>query len=553
MLAIISEGGAGGNGVVPVWPQVLRWLGPTPFTSDALSWGLGAWVLLLGGLCLLKMALAGHDGTRAAIATFLLGATYALVHLTDLLVFAGVVLFVALMIWVYFLLSGEHDALTARSSFSLGLGAALLFAATLLVGRTTGGSYSLDGLSLSALTVWPLSLLALYAVAWLGMSPLIGWSAHLPTGALSTMLLSVVLPAPVVALILRLQALITDQAVGGTVPEQWPGFTNALAWAGAATALVASAGTVVWVGRSRWPALQAAFWLGMGLWALGLDTPSGRVASLLIIMSYGASRTALELLPSSTGTLWVRSARGLAHASLSALPPLSGFLGVWVLGGALASSGRPSLVMLLAACVVLAACGTALDAATHPTPSATALPAARYLEWVGGGLVVLLVVAGPLAPLWFPLVDRMASIAGGTSSLTLGWSGLSAGGYSLPLGFLLMGILVLAALGRLIVSAGRSGVRPVGALLPTALDRLSRTGSGERMGGGSASPDLIGDSPAPVWWVSLSWMDRGVWGFGAVLGRLGVRFGNLLSRLEGRFYLTLALVLTLVALLVVTR
>jgi hypothetical protein len=48
-------------------------------------------------------------------------------------------------------------------------------------------------------------------------------------------------------------------------------------------------------------------------------------------------------------------------------------------------------------------------------------------------------------------------------------------------------------------------------------------------------------------------LEAGVWGLGVLLGSLGTRLGGLLGRLEGRFYLPLALILVVVALLLASR
>jgi hypothetical protein len=107
--------------------------------------------------------------------------------------------------------------------------------------------------------------------------------------------------------------------------------------------------------------------------------------------------------------------------------------------------------------------------------------------------------------------------------------------------------LALTAIGRLGVSWARSNANSTSSLLPTALGRLGR---------GNLPPALDLDSfpvPSAVWWLSLVWLEGGVWGFGSLLVRLGTRAGMGLGRLEGRYYLPLALILALVALLAVSR
>ena len=61
------------------------------------------------------------------------------------------------------------------------------------------------------------------------------------------------------------------------------------------------------------------------------------------------------------------------------------------------------------------------------------------------------------------------------------------------------------------------------------------------------------NAPTPIWWLSLTWVEDGLWGFGGMLARLGARAGLGLGRLEGKYQLPLALVLIMVALLAVIR
>ena len=89
-------------------------------------------------------------------------------------------------------------------------------------------------------------------------------------------------------------------------------------------------------------------------------------------------------------------------------------------------------------------------------------------------------------------------------------------------------------------------------MLPTALERLER--------GTQTVPIQHPKSkiqnqvvPSLVWWLSLVWLEDGLWRFGALVIRLGTRMGLGLGRLEGRYYLPLALALTVIALLVVSR
>jgi hypothetical protein len=149
----------------------------------------------------------------------------------------------------------------------------------------------------------------------------------------------------------------------------------------------------------------------------------------------------------------------------------------------------------------------------------------------------------------------MAGIAGGAPPISLPWPGIQAGDGLLPLLLLAGGAALLAVIGWLVVSWARSGVSVSGALLPTALDRLAKADQPPPGGARDEAPvaGLLSNPPAAIWWLSLAWLEAGIWGFGALLSRLGVRSGGLLGRLEGRFYLPLALILTLIIILIVSR
>jgi hypothetical protein len=75
----------------------------------------------------------------------------------------------------------------------------------------------------------------------------------------------------------------------------------------------------------------------------------------------------------------------------------------------------------------------------------------------------------------------------------------------------------------------------------------------EKAGGEATASPFIAPTPAAVWWVSLVWLERGIYGAGAYIAGAGMRIGSLLGRLEGRYFLPLALLLTLVILLAITR
>ncbi|MDQ3927961.1 MAG: hypothetical protein M3328_02310, partial [Chloroflexota bacterium] len=167
------------------------------------------------------------------------------------------------------------------------------------------------------------------------------------------------------------------------------------------------------------------------------------------------------------------------------------------------------------------------------------------------------VVGGALPGLWLPYVARVAEIGGGTPPVDLPWEGVGVGGSFAPVLMLGLGALVIGIVAWLVAAVARSNTEATGVLLPTGLERTERAR-------GAAPPDarnawegaarlLIANPPPAVWWLSLAWFEGGVWGFGTLLGSLGTRFGGLLGRLEGRFYLPLTLILVLVALLLASR
>jgi hypothetical protein len=155
----------------------------------------------------------------------------------------------------------------------------------------------------------------------------------------------------------------------------------------------------------------------------------------------------------------------------------------------------------------------------------------------------------------------MAGVAGGSTAIPLPWVGISAGGGLLaPLLLLGLAALALAGIAWLVSAWMGSGATYAGILLPTALGRIeSRVASPGSRVPNPATPDSgLGTrdwryAPAPIWWLSLTWVEEGLWGFGGMLARLGARAGLGLGRLEGKYQLPLALVLILVALLAVIR
>jgi hypothetical protein len=488
---------------------------------------------------------------------------YSMVHISDLMAYAGHVLFLAVLAWGMANLGETPDAArrtgpgntdSKRQPLTLGLGALSLWAAVLLVGRATGGAYDLSEVSLSAIATWPLVLVALFVVLWLGLSPFTGWSAQGPAGASTALVQALVLGIPALVLLLRLQALITSQALGGTVPAGWTAFTTGLMWAGGLTALVAAAGLPVWAGTGRWTALLTAHAMGLALWALALDNPTGRLAAVAILTAFSAGRVALELAGGAMSAHPLdRLSAGTALASLIAAPLTSGFVGIWLLASALSGTQRPLLAIGVVAVAILAAGGAILGYMTNEAPQ---VPQPRALTALGVAAAGILVLGGVLPAVWLPRLAAASGIAGGRPDLALPWVGVQSGGLLVPLLLMAVGALVVGAVGRLVVAWAGAGVVPSGILLPPALHRTGRlsltahrpTGTAQGTGDG-----LPGHPPALLWWLSLAWMEAGIWGAGALLGRLGIRAGHLLGRLEGRYYLPLALIAALLAILAAIR
>jgi hypothetical protein len=438
----------------------------------------------------------------------------------------------------------ESAALVVRQRITQALGALALLGAVLLIGRTTGGVYGLAEMSLAALTFWPLLLVALFVLFWLGLAPFTGWSAILELntrGTRGALLQGLVLGVPALVLILRLEALITSQAPAGSVPLDWTWFTSGLTWLGGITALAAGAGTIVWAGTTRWSAAVTALILGMSVWALGLDTPTGRYAAIALLLAFGLGRLTLDL---STGQYdWL--SRMVAGLSMVGAPITAGFVGIWLLASALVETRHPSLVIALAGAAILAACGAALHLATVDRPPSAVNDFTGLLALALGGVLVL---AGALPGLWVPQVEAMAAIAGGGARIGTAWTGLVSDGIFAPLPLMAGGALLLGTLGWLVRLWAKSTTSGNSVLLPTAVARLQQA----RQDTLSLQP-LLSNPPPAVWWVSLVWLESGIYGFGTLLGRLAMRLGILLARLEGRFYFPLALVLTLLILLAITR
>jgi hypothetical protein len=545
---------AGGSAVE--WPGALSWLGPTWYREDALGAGLGASALLLGALALTRIGRGPAGPAQSATAAVVLANVYALAHASNLLAFAGHALVLTLAIWALGAVDpdAEQGPLVVRQRAALAAGALSAMGMALLVGRATGGQYILDDLSLSALTVWPLTLAAGFVLLWLGLAPMTGWSAmghganHESTGGIESALVQgIALGVPAVGLVLRLQALITRNALAGSVPEAWSGFTAALVVLGAATMLVAGAGAVVWAGTPRWSGLVTAFWMGAVAWGLGLDTTTGRVAALAALLAYGLGRISLEM--AAGGPSWLT--RTAAVFSLSGAPLGAGFVGLWVLSGGLVESRHPALTLVVVGAAVLLAGGMVLHVVSRG-PSERPAPGRgeTFAATLGLVLVGALLIGGAAPVLWLDQVVAMASVAGAGTTPAADWTGLRSGGLYVPLALLALGTLLLVVIRWAMRLPARSSAAGTSVLLPTALDRLQRTRE-SRMPQPLAGP-LLSNPPPAVWWLSLAWLESGIYGTGALLARLGERLGGLLRRLEGRYFVPLAVILTMLAVLAVT-
>ena len=434
---LIIEGLQGGGiaGVAIDWPLDMPWLGAPVYRSDLLSAGLGAWCLLLGGVCLLGMSLANavstpqrpiemRFSTQAVVATSLVVTVlYSLVHTWELRVFVAQMLVLILLLWLANTSPAEtnrgedefaqlSDAEAGHHLVALGLGVVCLLVAVLVIGRTTGGDYDLSSISLSALGQWPLSLIAIGSVLWLGLAPVLGWSARGHNRTAGVLAQALVLGVPILTLLLRLQALVTAQGLAGTLPEGWGTFTTLLAWVGAVTALAAGAATIITAGGPRCLPLFTTCVIGLAVWGLGLDLPTGRLAAVTIVLTLGAGRVLWFLVQAS----------GLApQSSLAWVAPLpGGFVGVWLLGSGVGETNHASLVILLAGAVIFAACGAAFHLGATFQATDSAPNPARYLV---GAISVLLAFAGLAPVLWLPQAAEVSSVAGGKAGIEMTWTG----------------------------------------------------------------------------------------------------------------------------------
>ena len=166
-------------------------------------------------------------------------------------------------------------------------------------------------------------------------------------------------------------------------------------------------------------------------------------------------------------------------------------------------------------------------------------------------LVGALLLGGAAPGLWLPQVEAATSVAGLGVAPEANWTGLSSGGLYVPLGLLAIGALFLIGIRWALRLPARSSAAATSVLRPTAIVRLERTRESHLPE--SLSGPLLSNPPPAVWWLSLAWLEAGIYGTGGLLARLGERLGGLLHRLEGRYFVPLAVVLTLLAVLAVTR
>ena len=585
------------------WPPALARLGEPVYRSDALSAALGTWCLLLGLVCLWpagrdpKSATGGRKTgkTRAQpvpspavaiwrlpVGMLIIAVLYSLVHTWNLRIYATQTLFVAMLAWALGN-APERDGADHRPSLftrhsSLAtfhaLGSVFLLASVLLLGRVTGGDYSLERLPIPALTAWPLALLLVAVALWVGCAPFTGWSLRGYSGKDALLMQTLAAGIPVVALLLRLESTIASQVIG-PMPETWAAFTGALAWVGGLTALVAAAGMVVAAGMPTWWPLSAAHSMGLVVWALALNTPAGRISALALLFAWGAARATFELSGEVKvavpvpGSLNERGAASVAAFSLAAAPLPVGFVGVWLLATTLALAGRASEAVAVVGAAILAACGSALHfsrAALPGTGQATRRPDLRALIRenradilrlaIAWAAALLLLVGGVLPGLWLPVVANMA----GATIITISqaWWGMeiTAGRAmaELPIVLIAAGALFLASIAWL--ATRRAGAvaeaRTADLLLPAARKRLEKLD-----GGRSAAPrppaGTLLPAPTPALWLSLLWIEDGLKRLGTLIVDWCGAIGLIVARLEGRYYLPLALVLALVAVLALAR
>src|SRR6266568_3197563 len=196
-----------GTGATIKWPDFLSWLGASFYKSDTLAASMGAWCILLGGLCLVRLGEGERAPRQLAAATLAIATLYSLIYTVGLQAFAVQLLLLVLLTWAIQWDGDGRAEFVIRQRVAQTVGTLALLGAVLVVGRTTGGVYSLDELSLAAVTFWPLLLIVLFVLCWLGLAPIIGWSGLVDgnrvRGTQGALVQGLVLGVPVVVLVLR--------------------------------------------------------------------------------------------------------------------------------------------------------------------------------------------------------------------------------------------------------------------------------------------------------------------------------------------------------------
>jgi hypothetical protein len=290
--------------------------------------------------------------------------------------------------------------------------------------------------------------------------------------------------------------------------------------------------------------------MGSMVWGLGLDAPTGRYAAIAILLAFGLGRLTLDLQDAQYGWL----SRLVAGLSLVGAPLTAGFVGLWLLASGLVESRHAVLAIVPVGAAIMAACG----AAVHLSNAEWRMPGtrevgeelfrARVIGLLGLILAAALVIGGVLPGLWLPQVEDIAAIAGGGARIGIDWTGVRSGSMLLPVTLLAGAAVFVAGLGWLLRAWAKSRTPENSVLLPTAIARLQKLSQDV-----PAQQTLLSNPPPAIWWLSLAWLEGGIYGAGALLNRLAMRFGMLLARLEGRYYFPLALILTLLIILAITR
>ena len=156
--------------------------------------------------------------------------------------------------------------------------------------------------------------------------------------------------------------------------------------------------------------------------------------------------------------------------------------------------------------------------------------------------------------LWLPAVASVAGLPNTNTAQT--WWSIEAemGRGAMPGILLAAGALVLVGAARLGVrlATKRQGGKANARLLPAAQKRLQKQEDSQQASLPPVMPTTL-PAPTPVLWLSLLWLDDGLSRWGAATIGWCARAGVGLARLEGRYYLPLALVLVLVAMLALGR